>query len=196
MVKKITKTEIIAQYLNDYGKRYYLRELANILNKPHQTIKPYLQDLVKEKILLKFERKNFVEYGLNMKNSQIYDHLVITEKEKLMKRLQEDTYLRVFFEKLTPFFQQNTFILFGSAVNKIQKGSDIDIVNIWKKDAKKGIQEFEQVYNKKIHEISVPSIKKISPRLIKEIYKKHLILNNTEEVIRYFGELYEKNQLV
>ena len=30
----------------------------------------------------------------------------------------------------------------------------------------------------------------------KEIYKKHIIFNDTEKIIRFFGEVYEQNKLV
>ena len=72
MVKKLTKFNIIEQYLNNYDKRYYLRELAYLLKKPHQTIKPYIEELVKEEILIKNHRKNIVEYNLNFKNNKLY----------------------------------------------------------------------------------------------------------------------------
>ena len=58
------------------------------------------------------------------------------------------------------------------------------------------VKEFEKIYNKEIHLIKTTNLNKLSNTLIKEIYQKHLILNNTEQVIRFFGELYEKNKLV
>ena len=88
------------------------------------------------------------------------------------------------------------FIIFGSAVNKIQPGSDIDLLVIGKQNITKYIDDFEKIYNKKIHKIQINKLNDLTLTLVKEIYKKHLILNNTEEVIRFFGELYEKNKLV
>lgn len=196
MVKKVTKNRIISQFVNNYDKRYYLRELATLLKKPHQTIKPYIEKLVKEGILIKNQRKNIVEYGLNFKSRQIYDYLIITEKEKLMERLDEDTLLKVLFEKLSYFFASNTFLIFGSSAEKIKEGSDIDLLIIGKSNINKTIDEFEEVYNKKIHKIQINNLNKLNSTLIKEIYKKHLIFNNTEHIVRFFGGLHEKNKLV
>ena len=196
MVKKVTKAKIIAQFINDYDKRYYLRELAVLLKKPHQTIKPYNEELVKEKILIKNKRKNIVEYQLNFKSKQTYDYLVIAEKERLMERLDKDTLLKVLLEKLSGFFINNTFLIFGSSVEEIKKGSDIDLLVIGSSNINKTIDEIEEVYNKKIHKIKVNSLNKLNDTLIKEIYKKHLIFNNTEQIVRFFGGLYEKNKLV
>jgi len=194
MVKKITNIKIIEQYLSDYNKRYYLRELASLLKKPHQTIKPYVEALVKEDILTKIERKNIIEYSLNFKDKKIYDYLIIAEKEKLMERLRGDMLLKVLFEKLSLFFKRNTFIIFGSAVDKIQKRAYINLLVIRKQNI--NIEDFEKIYNKKIHKIQIKSIEELTPTLIKEIYKKHIIFNNTEQIIRFFGSLYEENKLV
>ncbi len=196
MVKKVTKVKIIVQFVSNYDKKYYLRELASLLKKPHQTIKPYIEELVKEGILIKNQRKNIVEYDLNFKSKQIYDYLVIAEKERLMERLNEDTLLKVLFEKLSCFFANNTFLIFGSSVEKIQKRSDIDLLVIGKSNINKTIDEFKEVYNKKIHKVQVNSLNKLNDTLIKEIYKKYFIFNNTEQIVRFFGDLYEKNKLV
>ena len=196
MVKKFTKFDIIEQYLNDYDKRYYLRELAYLLKKPHQTIKPYVEELVKEGILIKNHRKNIVEYNLNFKNNKLYDYITISEKQISMKKIEENIILRILFEKLSSFLAEATFIIFGSSVNKINKESDIDLLIIGKKDIQSVIDEFEEVYNKRIHKIQIDNLNKLNKVLIKEIYKKHLIFNNTEQIIRFFGGLHEKNKLV
>ena len=196
MVRKFTNIEIINLFLTEYNKKYYLRELAQLLKKPHQTIKPYVNSLVKENILLKNERMNITEYSINFNNQQIYDYLTIAEKEKLIKRLNEDSIIKILSEKLFPFFTNNTFVIFGSTVIKTQRGSDIDLLVIGNKDIKETIEDFEEIYNKKIHKVQVNKFDKLSLTIIKEIYKKHLILNNTEQIIRYFGELHEKNKLV
>lgn len=196
MVKKITKYQIISLYLNDYDKRYYLRELASLLKKPHQTIKPYIEILSKENILIKIKRKNLTEFSLNLRDKKVYDYIIIAEKEKLQERLQQDVLIKVLFDKLSGFFQKNTFIIFGSSVDKLNKGSDIDLLVIGKQNIIKTLDEFESTYNKKIHKIQIAKIANLTLTLLKEIYKKHLIINNTEQIIRFFGDSYGKNKLV
>ena len=196
MVKKVTKFKVVSYFLNDYGRRYYIRELASVIKKPHQTIKPYIEALVKEGILTKNIRKKITEYSLNFKNKEIFDYLTIAEKERTMQRLKEDVLLKILFEKLSPFFEKNTFIVFGSAVNEIRKGADIDLLMIGKQNMANDLEGFEKVYNKKIHKIQITGIEKLTLTLIKEIYGKHLIFNNTEQVIRFFGDLHERNKLV
>lgn len=195
MVKKFT-IGIIRLFLNDYGRSFYLRELAASLGKPHQTIKPYAEELVNLGILTKAERKNLTEYRLNTKDKRIYDYLVIAEKDRLMEKLQEEIYLRTLYEKLSVFFDKCTFVIFGSAVGKIQKGSDIDLLAIGKHNITKLIKDFEDVYNKKIHKIQATNLQKLNESFIKEVYKKHLIFNDTEKIVRFFGELHGQNKLV
>ena len=173
MVKKITKSKILQAFTNNYHRRYYLRELADLFGKPHQTIKPYLESLVKEKILLKIKRKNITEYLLNLRNRQVNDYLVIAEKECLMARLNSDTYLQVLYERVSDFFDKNAFIIFGSAVKAIKKGSDIDILIIGKSDIKQTISDYEAIYTKNIHIIQIPTLKQLNPVLAKEIYTQH-----------------------
>ena len=196
MVKKITKVRIISEFIRDYNKKYYLNEFSALLKKPHQTIKPYVEELVKEKILIKNTRKNIVEYSLNFKNKQVYDYIVIAEKERVMEKLKEETILKILYEKLSLYFLNNTFIIFGSSVNKIEKGSDIDLLIIGQENLNNLINEFQNIYNKKVHKIQVKDLNKLNLSLIKEIYKKHLILNNTEYVVRFFGKQHEQNKLV
>ena len=88
------------------------------------------------------------------------------------------------------------FLIFGSSVEKIKKRSDIDLLVVGKENINKVISEFEEVYNKKIHNVQINNLNKLSNTLTKEIYKKHLIFNNTEQIVRFFGGLYEKNKLV
>lgn len=196
MVKKITKTGIIAQFVSDYSRKYYLRELAVLLQKPHQTIKPYVETLVREGILFKNYRKNIVEYYLNLKNKQVCDYLVIVEKERLIEKLEEEPVLKVLYEKFSPHFSEGTFVIFGSSINKIEKGSDIDLLIVGKTNINKIINEFQEVYNKKVHKVQIKDLEKLTSTLTKEIYKKHLILNNSEQIVRFFKKQNEQNKLV
>lgn len=196
MVKKITESDIIEIYLNNYNKNYYLEEIASKLEKPHQTIKPHLNKLIEKNILIENKKRNIKEYGLNLNNKKIIDYLVISEKKKTLKKIEKEKILDLLYNRLENFFNNNTFIIFGSSVEEIQKKSDIDLLIIGKKNVSEEIKKFQNTYNKKIHKIQVNKLNDLNPTIIKEIYKKHLIFNNTEKIIKFFKELYEKNKLV
>jgi len=196
MVKKITKNTILELFINNYEKSYYLRELAVLIGKPHQSIKPYIEELASKHILIEAKRKNILEYSLNFKNKQIINYLSVSENERLLEKLNKDVLLRTLFEKLSSDFKDNIFIVFGSSVKDAKKSSDIDLLVVGKSDINKKIKDFHDVYNKKIHKLQVDSLKELDITLVREIYKKHIILNKNEDVLRFLGELYEKNKLV
>jgi len=195
MVKKITYSKIIGLFLNDYSRMVYLREAADELKKPHQTVRPYIQKLVKKNILSEKKHGKFLEYALNFKNGLVYDYLTIAEKEKTQEFIEDNPLASILYEKLSSFFKDSTFIIFGSSVNGIKKGNDLDLF-VTGKNVKEEIKEFEEVYSKKIHLIHAKTLKGVSLTFIKEIYKKHIILNNTEAVLRFISGLYESNKLV
>jgi predicted nucleotidyltransferase len=195
MVKKVTYPKIISLFLSDYSRRIYLGELADELKKPHQTVKPYIRELVRKNILSEKKHGKFLEYALNFKNKLIYDYLTIAEKEKTREFIEYNPLVSILYEKLSPFFKDSTFIIFGSSVKGMKKGSDLDLFVIGK-NVKEEIKEFQEVYSKKIHLIHAKTLKEVSLTFIKEVYKKHIILNNTETVLRFIGGLYEPNKLV
>ncbi len=195
MVKKVTYPKIISLFLSDYSRRIYLGELADELKKPHQTVKPYIKELIRKNILSEKKHGKFLEYALNFKNKLIYDYLTIAEKEKTQEFIEDNPLASILYEKLSSFFKGSTFIIFGSSVKGMKKGSDLDLFVVGK-NVKEKIKEFEEVYSKKIHLIHAKTLKEASLTFIKEVYKKHIILNNTENVLRFIGGLYESNKLV
>ncbi len=186
MVNKITK--IMQLYLNDYKRTYYLRELADKLKKPHQTIKPYVEELVEKQILIKTKRKNIIEYKLNIKDPRTINYLVIAEKQRLIDRIEKDALFHMLFEDFASELNNSTFIIFGSGVDEFKKGSDIDILIIGKKKITKIIEKFEMISNKELHIVQIPNFNAldIKDSFSTEVFRKHLILNNTDQVIRFF----------
>ncbi len=165
--------------------------------------------MVRKNILSEKKHGKFLEYSLNFKNRLIYDYLTIAEKEKTQQFIEDNPLAGILYEKLSSFFKDSTFIIFGSSVKGIKKGSDLDLFVVGKNIKKKGsdldlfvvgknikeeIKEFEDIYSKKIHLIHAKTLKEVSLTFIKEIYKKHIILNNTEAVLRFIGGLYESNK--
>ena len=195
MVKKITYSKIIGLFLEDYSRKVYLGEAADELKKPHQTVKPYIKELVRKNILSEKKHGKFLEYALNFKNKLVYDYLTIAEKEKTQEFIEDSPLAGILYEKLSSFFENSTFIIFGSSVKGMKKGNDLDLFVVGK-NIKEEIKEFQDVYSKKIHLIHAKTLKEVSITFIKEIYKKHIILNNTEAVLRFIGSLYESNKLV
>tara|TARA_Y100000310_G_scaffold29633_1_gene28180 strand:+ start:9058 stop:9648 length:591 start_codon:yes stop_codon:yes gene_type:complete len=196
MIRKITKFNIISLYTSNYDKRLYLREIAKFLKKPHQSIKPYIQQLVNENILIQEKRNNVTDFYLNVKNHAVFEYLSMAEKTQLIQKINQEIILKILYEKLAKTFTLNTYIIFGSAAQYVKKTSDIDLLIIGKKKINDILNQFEKVYNKSIHTIQVLNLENVSTRLIKEVYKKHIIMNNSDQVITFLRKIHEKNRMV
>ncbi len=186
MVRKVTLYSIIGLFRNDYRKTYYLREIAAELGKPHQTIKPYLNQLVERKVLIEERKKKITLYKLNLDNESAFSYVYTSEIEALFTEFAKSQIMHILYEKLIPFFDTNSFIIFGSAAEEVKKDSDIDLLVIGKGRLNEAIAEFEQIYHKKIHLIQIGHLDKLSLSLGEEVFKKHIIFNDTEKIVRFF----------
>lgn len=74
-------------------------------------------------------------------------------------------------------------IIFGSTVENINKAEDLDIIII--KGNNINFDFIEKKLNKKVHAISINNFDEINLSLKEEIRKKHLIINGTEEVVKW-----------
>ena len=92
-------------------------------------------------------------------------------------------------------FTKTTFIIFGSFAQGTQ-AQDIDLLVLGKEIPTQTLKEFEETYQKKIHKIHGKELSLLPASFLQEIYQKHLILNNTETILRFFGEHYGKNRVV
>ncbi len=110
------------------------------------------------------------------------DYLTIIEKEKLIERCKEELVLKEIVKHLHSF--NNPIIIFGSAVDSVKKAGDVDILVAGKFNREK-IKLLKKKLNLKFHVIDVKSLKEISETLKKEITKKHLIIQKSEEWIKW-----------
>ena len=78
----------------------------------------------------------------------------------------------------------NPMILFGSAVDSVKEAKDVDILVVGRFNPEK-IKLIERKLNLKFHVINVKSLKEINETLKKEIMKKHLIVQGSEELIKW-----------
>ena len=187
MVNKYTYLEM---YLNEINKKISLREFEKYFNKPHQTIKTHLQQLVDEKILLVEKMDRFRFYSLNFKNNLLKEYLSICEKERLILFLNRNILFKRLYEFIWKHLTKNKVLIFGSAVDT-KEFNDIDIFIISNdKKIRATIDEFMQTYSVKIHVVQ-SNEKNITSHFIKELKKKHIMLNEHD----YFIEVLYKDEL-
>ncbi len=186
MVNYYTYLEI---YLDNLDKHVNLNEFEKHFKRPHQTIKRYLDNLVKNKILLEEKKARFRFYTLNKENQLIFEYISICEKQRLF-RLLEKPLLRRLYDFLTPHLANNKILVFGSSLTK-KSFSDIDLL-ILSDDAEilETLDKFQKTYSVEIHAIQTSS-ENLGQAFIKEIIQNHVILNRHD----YFVKLLYKNDI-
>ena len=77
-------------------------------------------------------------------------------------------------------------LIFGSAAEEFQTANDVDVLIAGRGDAN-GIRERGKTLGKETHIIQVKTLAKVSPALRSEVIKKHILINGTEEFVRWMA---------
>ena len=95
MVQKqsINENDILELYITNYSKVYHLREIGELLNKPHTTVKRYLQKL--KKIIIEEKKKNANYYTLNINNILTIKYLANCENYRTIKIAEHKTIIKI-----------------------------------------------------------------------------------------------------
>jgi len=183
MVNKITKWLYLEPltYSQDY---LHLEEISKKLKKNHSVVRQYLNFFEKQGIVTKKIKGRLTLYGLNLENPFFIDHIILIEIEKLIRKSQQDLIIREIAQFLKNRFPNSKIIIFGSSVRDSKKSKDIDILITGDVDKEK-IKEIEKKINKKFHIINPENLKDIKDALKTEVKKNHLIIQGTEEVVKW-----------
>jgi len=182
--------EIMNQFLGDYNKEIYGRELIGKVSLSQKGIALALSSLEKEGILTSRKSGNMKFFSLNHQFARIKDSIVmaeITQKTNFLNKHQTIANLFKSDERIVG--------VFGSYAKGTQKkDSDIDIFII----GEKIIDDYNT--KAKVYDLNI-SIKYFSPKefkdllkkknpLIREIIENHIILFNVERFIEYLWRDY------
>jgi hypothetical protein len=173
----------VEPFLANPRRQVSLSEFETHFKVPHQTIKPQLEKLVKERVIVCEKRGRFLFYELNLNNPLLRDYLVICEKERLFTFLEKNPLMRELHKRI----RMENALVFGSSVNS-KSFNDIDILIIGKGFE---LKPFEQTYSVKTHIVATED-ENLTEILLKEIKKKHIILTNHE----YFVGVLYRDELV
>ncbi|MGM5485232.1 MAG: hypothetical protein ACQEP1_05165 [Nanobdellota archaeon] len=179
MVNFYTYLEI---FLPDLSRQVGLNEFEKYFGKPHQTLKNRLNPFVKNNVLNQEKRGKFLFYRLNLKNPLTWEFLSLCEKERLINFLDENTLFQRLYKKLSYFFDDSEFMIFGSSVFN-EDFSDIDLLAFTDNGKiKKTVEEFAQTYSTKIHFLKAKK-KDLSDAFVQELRDKHLIINSHDSFL-------------
>ncbi len=185
MVNLLTSIKTLEPFLINFNAQFHLAAITKQTNIPHPTARLLLNSLEEEGVLNKEYKGRLTLYSLNKSYPNLVNILTIAEKIKIIEKSKNELLLR----ELIVFFNESQqesakIIIFGSGVQSIKQANDIDILFIGKPEQQK-IKEFSKKINKEIHLIILKSLNNVSTALKKEICKKHLILQGSEEVIQW-----------
>lgn len=181
MVNNITTLSVLEPLL--FKQEWiHLAEISRELKMPHPTARIYLNDFEKEGVVIKQIKGRLTLYKLNYSNPLIIDYISLVEKNKLIKKCSKEILLK----EIVSFLHEsnNPTIIFGSASINLKNANDIDLVIIGEFE-KSEFKEFEKKHNIKFHLINLKKLEEINPTLKEEIKKKHLIVQDSEKIIKW-----------
>ena len=105
MVKKVTIYQALEPFLNKPLEKLHLADLSREMKEPHPTLRLWLNELEQQGILRKEHKGRLTLYSLNLENQNILDYLVISEKNKLIKKTMNN-FLNIFPILFPPFIKK------------------------------------------------------------------------------------------
>jgi len=131
---------ILAVFLEEPYREFYLREVASHAKVSVSTVKTYLDSLVSDEFLSRSKRANLTLFKANMENPA-FKHLKISHFLR---------HLRPLIKHLKQEYEKSSIILYGScARGEDDKDSDIDLLIIGRAE-KVPLAHFEKRFNRTI----------------------------------------------
>ncbi len=181
---------ILEQFLGNYTKEIYGRELVGKISLSQKAIALYLERLENEGILTSRKQGNMKYFHLNIQHSEIKDIILSIELVKKIHFLKKE-------RKIATLLKQDKRIvgIFGSyAKGTYKKDSDIDLFIIGKK-IKEDYEQMGKTFDlnisvKYFNEEQFKDLLKKKNPLCNEIIKNHITFFNTESFINLIWSNY------
>ena len=175
--KRNRELDIIALFLGDYKRQFYLREISKLAKIPLKTTQTLIWHLEKDKILKSMISGKNKYFKLNLENLQTKFYVLQSELHRTAMFIEKYHLFKTFIKEIKT---NVPIIVFGSfAKFKADKDSDLDLLVI----SKEKVNLPFHLLAYKAHDIYldenslIKSLEK-SEILTKEIQENHIILNN------------------
>lgn len=188
--------DIIGLFRNNYLSEFHIRKMAKLIDKTHVALLPHLKEFEKIKILTPKEIGKTKVYSLNLENRQLKEYLSLSEKKKTIDSLNQDIFLKKFYEEIFKTNFSCSLVLFGKYI--LDKNSDeIDLLYMddLNEIEKRKIKEIGNRLGKKINLLAGPLnhfrnhlIKQ--SQLINDVVNNHIILCNHDVFINELWNYY------
>lgn len=192
MIFTKTQIAILKIFCSNLTESFTIKEIAERIKQNYSIVYSALQDLHKNKFLVKDKHKNF---SLNYKGN--HNELAYIESLRAEEFLKNHKDIALFINEVTDKTNLGFFslLLFGSYVEKPAKKSDIDILMIIEnlEDAEKIEKQLKNMSEKygnfDINVISKESVKEMLANkdklnVINETLNKHILFYGAEDYYR------------
>ncbi len=172
----------LALFTKGYNRRYYIREVAKLMEVSSRTALVTLDKLEERGVLKSEKRGKIKEYSIR-KSLFSREFFVLAEQYKKVKFLKENPVIMEVLEKIDGL-SSGILVVFGSHAKGIAKdGSDLDLFVVGEFDEKK-IRKAGKTYGIKMEIKSYP-MKTLEKKmredpLLKEIAQNHILIKNVE----------------
>ena len=168
---------ILALYLGDYTRQFYLREISKLTKIPLKTTQNIVAILEKNNILKSDTRGRNKYFKLNLENIQTKFYLLQSEIHKTALFVDKYPTFKTFLKEVKP---GSTIIVFGSfAKSTADKHSDLDLLVISKGEEPLPLHLLPyKIHQIKMSETSFTKLLEKQETLIKEVEENHIILDN------------------
>ena len=177
--------EILKQFLGDFNRQIYGRDLIEKVKLSQKNIAMTLNELEKNNVLTSQKAGNMKYFSLNKENPLIARYLMLAEIDSSVEFLRNNPKIN---HIISTIIKNQIIVVFGSYAKGLQKkGSDLDLLIIGNYDKKK-IREIRENYGIKISikntskEGFIKSMKEKN-MLMNEILNDHIILSGYEEFV-------------
>ena len=153
------KLKIMELFFEEPSRNFQIREISRITEIAVTSVKKYLNELLKENLLLKDKKTLYPSYIGNQQTM-----FKIYKQQLIVLKIYKSNIIE-FLEELHP----KCIILFGSmAKGEYQKNSDIDIF-VQSENKKINVNKFEKILKHKINLFFEEDLNKISKELFNNI---------------------------
>lgn len=185
--------EILKQFLEDYKKEIYGRELIDKVSLSQKAIALTLDELEAKVVLKSRKQGNIKLFRLNLENKEVKDWLVITEITKKLEFLKKHRVLAEIFKN-----DERIVGVFGSYASNVQdKNSDIDVFIIGEinKDSYENYEKTGKNYGLNLHiqnfsEKNWKTLIKAKNNLTNGIIQNHVMIFNVEKFVNFVWKDY------
>ncbi|MEK6933058.1 MAG: nucleotidyltransferase domain-containing protein [Nanoarchaeota archaeon] len=140
-------------------KDFQLRQVSRLTKIALPSTKKYLENLVKNKLILENKETLYKSYDANIENKDF----------RLYKKISTLLKLKEFIEELEEKINPDVIILYGSTSRgEDMENSDIDIF-VMGKEKSIDLEKFERELNRKIHLIFEDNIKNLSEEFLNNL---------------------------